>query len=240
MSTRSLPIGDDRLRVAPWRGDPTTAYLVARRGRPNPFALARCLEQLARGGYRAALTAALAPADQEPWLANGFVVHERLHLLSRPVEPTLDALPDGVVLRRGRRRDRREVLAVDAAAFPSFWRLDEAGLDDALAATPSARMRVAGRGHAGGDLVGYAVTGRAGPRGYLQRLAVAPDLQRAGVGTALVADGLRWLRRWGAREVLVNTQVGNEAAIALYEHLGFRRHDEGLAVLQRPLPSPTR
>jgi ribosomal protein S18 acetylase RimI-like enzyme len=55
-----------------------------------------------------------------------------------------------------------------------------------------------------------------------------------------VADGLRWLRRWGAREVLVNTQEGNEAAVALYERLGFRRHDEGLAVLQRPLAGPAR
>lgn len=238
MSTRSLAIGDDRLQVAPWRGDPTTAYLVARRGRPSPFALARCLEQLAGGGYRAALTAALAPGDQEPWLANGFVVHERLHLLSRPVEPTLEGLPHGIELRRGRRRDRRTVLAIDAAAFPAFWRLDDAGLDDALGATPGARFRIADRGSGAGGAVGYAVTGRAGPRGYLQRLAVSPTVQRAGVGTALVADGLRWLRRWGAREVLVNTQEGNHAAVALYEHLGFRRHDEGLAVLQRPLGGP--
>jgi ribosomal protein S18 acetylase RimI-like enzyme len=240
VSARSLPIGDDRLRVAPWRGDPTTAYLVARRGRPSPFALARCLEQLAGGGYRAALTAALAPADQEPWLANGFVVRERLHLLSRAVEPAPDDLPHGVDLRRGRRRDRAVVLAVDAAAFPAFWQLDEAGLDDALGATPSARFRVATRGEGAGEVVGYAVTGRAGPRGYLQRLAVSPAAQRAGIGSALVADGLRWLRRWGARQVLVNTQEGNAAAVALYEHLGFRRHDEGLAVLQRPLASPVR
>jgi ribosomal protein S18 acetylase RimI-like enzyme len=234
--SRSASIGDDRLRVAPWRGDPSTAYLVARRGRPTPFALARCLEQLAGGGYRSALTAALAPADQEPWLANGFVVHERLHLLSRPVEPAPEA--PAVELQRARRRDRPSVLAVDASAFPPFWRLDEAGLDDALTATPSSRFRVAGGPH--GTVLAYAVTGRAGPRGYLQRLAVAPAAQRRGLATALVADGLRWLRRWGAHDVLVNTQVGNDAAVALYEDLGFRRLDEGLAVLQRPLAAPSR
>jgi ribosomal protein S18 acetylase RimI-like enzyme len=233
---RSASIGDDRLRVAPWRGDPSTAYLVARRGRPTPFALARCLEQLAGGGYRSALTAALAPDDQEPWLANGFVVHERLHLLSRPVEPVPEA-PE-VALQRGRRRDRPAVLAVDGAAFPPFWRLDEAGLDDALTATPSSRFRVAAGDD--GTVLGYAVTGRAGPRGYLQRLAVDPRAQRRGLASALVADALRWLRRWGAHDVLVNTQVGNDAAMALYEHLGFRQLDEGLAVLQRPLAAPTR
>jgi ribosomal protein S18 acetylase RimI-like enzyme len=234
--SRSASIGDDRLRVAPWRGDPSTAYLVARRARPTPFALARCLEQLAGSGYRCALTAALAPADQEPWLANGFVVHERLHLLSRPVDPPPDA--PAAPLRRGRRRDRPLVLAVDGAAFPPFWRLDGAGLDDALTATPTSRLRIAAG--EGDDVSGYAVTGRAGTRGYLQRLAVAPAAQRRGLASALVADGLRWLRRWGARDVLVNTQVGNDAAMSLYEHLGFHRLDEELAVLQRPLAAPAR
>lgn len=228
MATRDLSIGDERLRIAPWRGDPATAYVVARRGSPTAWALARCLEQLEGGGFRAALTAALAPADQAPWLVNGFEVHERLHLLSRAVEPLLEVEP--VELRRGRRRDRPAVLAVDGAAFPPFWRLDEAGLDDALTATPSARFRIAGADDA---VLGYAVTGRAGPRGYLQRLAVDPAAQRAGIGTTLVADSLRWLRRWGARDVLVNTQEGNAAAVALYERLGFRRHEEGLAVLRR-------
>ena len=236
---RSLAFGDDRLRVAPWRGDPATAYVVARTARPTVGALAHLLDQLAAGGYRAALTAALPPADHGPYLANGFVVRERLHLLGRPVEPFPEARPPvDLALRRARHRDRDRVLAVDGAAFPGFWRLDGPGLDDALGATPTARFRVAHR--AGGAVVGYAVTGRAGARGYLQRLAVHPAAQRSGIGTVLVADALRWLRRWGGREVLVNTQEDNEAAVALYEHLGFRRQPEGLAVLERALSGPAR
>jgi ribosomal protein S18 acetylase RimI-like enzyme len=237
---RSLAFGDDRLRVAPWRGDPQVAYLVARTGRPSAASVARCLEELADGGFRAALTAALPPGDHRPYVANGFVVRERLHLLVRPVEPLLEPeqVP-GVGLRRARRRDRGPVLAVDDAAFPSFWHLDAAGLDDAIGATPSARFRVVHRASRPDDVVGYAVTGRAGSRGYLQRLAVHPEAQRTGAATALVADALRWLRRWGGREVLVNTQEGNDAAMALYERLGFRRHAEGLAVLERPIGGAT-
>ena len=56
-----------------------------------------------------------------------------------------------------------------------------------------------------------------------------------GLGAALVVDGLRWLRRWGAKEVLVNTQEGNDAAVRLYERLGFRLQPDGLAVLRRAL-----
>ena len=50
-----------------------------------------------------------------------------------------------------------------------------------------------------------------------------------------MVDGLRWLRRWGAKEVLVNTQEGNEPAVRLYQALGFQLRPEGLAVLRLAL-----
>lgn len=229
---RSLAIGDDRLRVLPWRGDARLAYVVARRGRPTTATVERCLEDLP-AHYEAVLTAALTVEDQAPFLSVGFGVHERLHLLRRAVEPLPPGGPQSVRLTRGRRRDRAAVLAIDGAAFSAFWRLDESGLDDALSATPSVRFRVATQ--TADRPCGYAVTGRAGTRGFLQRLAVDPAHQRAGIATALIADAFAWLRRWGAREVLVNTQEGNANALALYERLGFTRDDEGLAVLHRSL-----
>jgi ribosomal protein S18 acetylase RimI-like enzyme len=195
-------------------------------------AVHRTVEELASSGYASVLTGALAAPDQMPFLQAGFEVHERLHLLVRALDDLPRVAPAD--LRRAHHADRPRVLAVDAAAFPSFWRLDASGLADALAATPSARFRVATEAPSG-SVVGYAVTGRAGPRGYLQRLAVHPDSQRAGLGAALVVDGLRWLRRWGAKEVLVNTQEENHAAVRLYEALGFHQRPEGLAVLRLAL-----
>ena len=130
------------------------------------------------------------------------------------------------------RADVGAVLALDARAFDSFWRLDGAGLDEAISATPHSRFRVATAGDA---IIGYAITGRAGRRGYIQRLAVDPANQRSGVGTALVLDALRWLRRWRADRVMVNTQLQNDRALALYERVGFRRETVGLAVLAAQL-----
>jgi ribosomal protein S18 acetylase RimI-like enzyme len=227
---RLLSGTESRLRIAPWRGDASIAHLVPARGRPTPAAVASAVDAAVAKGYEEALTPALSPRDQAPFLAAGFEVHERLLLFVRPLQelPTSESTAR---LRRGRLGDHTRVLAVDAAAFPAFWRLGRQGLGDALSATPSARLRVVDGPE--DTLVGYAVTGRAGSRGYLQRLAVDPDHQGGGLGSALVIDGLRWLRRWGVKQVLVNTQEANEPAVALYRHLGFRLQPEGLAVLRR-------
>ena len=225
--------GAGRLRVGPWRGDDRVAYLapVGDGPAPTPDTVRRAVAGLADRGYREAVTAALGPLEAQGFLLAGFEVHERLHLLARDLRD-LPASPP-VPLRRGRHRDRPAVLAVDARAFSAFWRLDDAGLDEALAATPTSRFRVT---EVDGAVVGYAVTGRAGRRGFLQRLAVEPEREGLGLGRALVLDGLGWLRRRGVERVVVNTQEANQRALALYEQLGVRRQNAGLAVLKTQRP----
>tara|TARA_B100000427_G_scaffold210430_1_gene175418 strand:- start:332 stop:556 length:225 start_codon:yes stop_codon:yes gene_type:complete len=67
---------------------------------------------------------------------------------------------------------------------------------------------------------------------FLQRLAVDPGHQRLGVGRSLVADALQWSRKRFVRELLVNTQINNFAALSLYESMGFIKKRDGLAVLR--------
>ena len=239
MTGHRIATGSDaRLRIAAWRGDAETAHLSPGRSRPTSAAVDDAVRRLTLRPYRAAFTSALAPVEQAPFLEAGFVVHEQLHLLIRSLEHLPPPGQVAVDLRRERRGDQRLVLEVDEAAFPPFWRLDGAGLQDALAATPTSRLRIAAGRPPLPEISGYAITGRAGPRGYLQRLAVDPRAQGRGVGAELVVDGLRWLRRWGAKEVLVNTQEGNEAAVRLYERMGFRLQPHGLAVLRLTLDPP--
>ena len=231
----TLPVGGASLRIENWRGGGDTAHVLPLPDRrpPSEAAVRRCLLGLADRGYRHALTSALSPDDQVGFLAAGFTVHERLHLLIRNLgRGDLTQGPrDGG--RRGRRTDRGAVLTLDRSAFTPFWQLDESGLADAIAATPSARFRVVeGRR---GELSGYAIFGRAGRRGYVQRLAVHPDDEGQGLGTALVADGMRWMRRRGVNRVMVNTQRCNQRALDLYERLGFARQRDDLAVLTTPV-----
>ena len=125
------------------------------------------------------------------------------------------------------------MVAIDHAAFPPFWRFERTAIDDALRATPTSRVRVAV--DAGDEPVGYAIAGRAGRRGYLQRLAVSPNEQGHGYGRDLVVDALSWMAARGAHDAVVNTQTDNQRALDLYVRLGFRRQPEGLAVLGRHL-----
>jgi ribosomal protein S18 acetylase RimI-like enzyme len=218
-------------RLGPWRDNPAVAHVVVGTAAPPTVAdVLGCLDRLRAAGYDAALTNALAPPDAAPFVDAGFEVRERLHLLERE-RGTVPTPGEGSVppTRRARRADRPAVLEVDDRAFPPFWRMEASGLDDALEATPTARFRVV-TGPATG-IVGYAITGRAGRNGYLQRIAVDPTARRRGFARALVLDGLAWLDRHGVSRTLVNTQLDNDAAVSLYESCGFRRLPAGLCVL---------
>jgi GNAT superfamily N-acetyltransferase len=228
-----VEIGAERARVVPWRGSARTAYLAPVPDAPPPSRsfIERCVDRLASQGYAGVVTPALAPAEQRAFLLAGFEPHEQLHLLAHDLLE-LPPFRRGAT-RRAHRSDKPAVLRVDEAAFTSFWRLDRAGLQEALEAVPVTRFRVTVGER--GAIAGYAIAGTAARQGYLQRLAVDPDHQRQGRGLVLVADALRWVRRRGAARAVVNTQLGNEAALALYTRAGFRVQPGGLAVLRRAL-----
>ena len=220
--------GPERARAGPWRGDGSVAYLSPVADAPIPSAVfvRRCLDTLAARGYRQVVTGALSAVESTGFLAAGFEVSEQLHLLTHDLQD-IPPVSSDAHLRRATRSDDGPVLRVDHEAFPPFWQLDHNGLHDAIRATPHTRYRLAERS----SVIGYAITGRSGRKGYVQRLAVHPDHLGQGLGATLVIDGLRWLRRWRVERAVVNTQLDNGRALALYERLGFRRQTVGLSVL---------
>ena len=75
-----------------------------------------------------------------------------------------------------------------------------------------------------------------GALGYIWELAVEPDRQRAGIGSALMAATLERLRQDGVEKVLLRSSEKADAAMALYKKFGFTR----LPVRERvdPLAGP--
>lgn len=227
--------GRERARTSPWRGDDGVAFITPAPEAPFLSAdfVRHCLITLADRGFTRVITGALSPLEQAGFLAAGFGVEERLRLLGIDLSAPLPAPPPGFPLRRVPRRRRPEILEVDRSAFVDFWQFDSSGLLEALNATPVVRFRMAVG--PGGSVAGYAISGRSGPRGFVQRLAVRPDTQRRGTGSRLLLDGLEWMKRHGVVRAVVNTQISNDAALALYLKTGFREEPVGLSVLSSGL-----
>jgi GNAT superfamily N-acetyltransferase len=88
-----------------------------------------------------------------------------------------------------------------------------------VAGAPNARLLV---GTIGQRLVGTAIAGQDGVRGWLYRVAVSPDQRGRGFGRKLVAAAEAWLAEQGMRHVRLMIREGNEPVRDFYARLGYR------------------
>tara|TARA_R110002167_G_scaffold192921_5_gene395538 strand:+ start:152 stop:562 length:411 start_codon:yes stop_codon:yes gene_type:complete len=75
----------------------------------------------------------------------------------------------------------------------------------------------------GDRICGSVMTGFDGHRGWVYYLAVHPEVQRRGVGRALMAAAERWLADRGAPKIQLMVREDNADAIGFYEALGLAR-----------------
>ena len=215
----ALSNGFARAVARPWNEDIPAASLRLERG--SWRFLRSCAEEVS-GWTDTVHSPATLPGSGEVWRTAGFIEDGRLllfeHSLTGLRAPTIpvDENP-GVEVDRLNQIDRR--------SFPPRWRLGRLGLEESVSATNRAMIHTFTDG---GEVVGFAVTGVALGVGYLQRLAVDPDRQGAGIGRALVQASLRWARRRRVMTLLVNTQPDNDEAAGLYRSEGFREVAAGL------------
>ncbi len=57
--------------------------------------------------------------------------------------------------------------------------------------------------------------------GWIEMLGVRKDLRGKGIGTAMLVDGMAWLRSLGHDTVFIGVDVENEKALDLYKSVGF-------------------
>ncbi len=72
-----------------------------------------------------------------------------------------------------------------------------------------------------GSVVGTAMAGYDGHRGWLYRVAVSPEHRRRGIGTALVRHAVGSLHKLGCVKVNLQIRADNRAVSSFYESLGF-------------------
>lgn len=242
------------LRVIDWRGqsfryswlptEPGTACLVPIPGRVQLSAesVSQAISRLRAHGASAVVTAAVPPDCAPAFADTGFVEAESLVVLSLDPDHYVPAADAQVVrLRSVRPWEIDLVLSVDAAAFEPKWWLHRNGYDEAMAATPRTRARVVATPAwpKAASIDAFLLSGFAGNQGFIQRLAVHPDVQGRGYASALLDDAVRWMQGADVETISVNTHPENERALAIYERRGFERAPHDLTIWRLELSGST-
>lgn len=84
---------------------------------------------------------------------------------------------------------------------------------------------------AGGDLLGTAMVGHDGHRGWVYYLAVSPSARGTGLGRSLMAAAEAWVAERGVPKLMLMVRSGNTAVLGFYDALGYAV--EETAVLSR-------
>jgi ribosomal protein S18 acetylase RimI-like enzyme len=76
-----------------------------------------------------------------------------------------------------------------------------------------------------GEIVGTAMGGYDGHRGWIYAVAVSPELRRQGIGTALMRRVERELAAIGCPKLNLQVRGSNRRAVGFYESLGYDTED---------------
>ncbi len=160
-------------------------------------------------------------------VSSGFELRQNIVMLELRHE-NIRAFPPtpGIRIRPMLDADMPIVAQVDFAAFGMFWHNTQKVLERARLQCASATVAE----DDSGTIVGYQLSTKNPFGAHLARLAVRPDAQGKGVGTAL-AGRLVWILTAGQiNKLTVNTQADNTASLALYKKMGFVRTGEQFPV----------
>ncbi|WP_415856683.1 ribosomal protein S18-alanine N-acetyltransferase [Sinomonas sp. G460-2] len=153
-------------------------------------------------------------------------------------------MPDGVTLRDMTEADVPAVHELEKALFP-FDAWPERMFRDELAQPSTRRYYVAEEAAPGGArrIVAYAGVMCVPPIADVQTIAVVPEREGRGIGSAVLTELIAEARRRGARDVLLEVRADNPRAQALYRRFGFaqihtrrRYYRDGVDALIMQLP----
>ena len=114
------------------------------------------------------------------------------------------------------RRDIARKLTVQPELFLVAEPVGPEPLGPEAVASASAGVEPAERAVVGAGMAGFD-----GHRGWVNYLAVRPDLQGSGLGRALMAEFERLLTDLGCPKLNLQVRAGNEQVLGFYESLGY-------------------
>ncbi|WP_299058224.1 mycothiol synthase [uncultured Nocardioides sp.] len=226
-----------------WLADDGVALLVdgelglavdpAARGRGRGRALLEEVQWVTEGEPLRAWSHADHPAARALAASYGFDAVRELWVMRRPSTtplPTLE-VPAGIRIDTWTPADADDLLAVNAAAFASHPEQGAMDHDDLTSRMDQDWFDPAGlflaRDTTTGDLLGFHWTKRTSEElGEVYVLGISPAAQGRGLGKVLTLAGLHHLVDEGpggpgVGEVELYVEADNDAAVAVYDRLGF-------------------
>jgi ribosomal protein S18 acetylase RimI-like enzyme len=208
----------------PWNDHRPDAYMRLVRG--SAGFVGQAAEALLGLGAASVVSPPLTPGPQSPWRQGGFDSYVRLRLLSRSLG---GSLPDPSHPVSTDAPEWGRLLEIDEKGFGPDWCASRLGLEEALRSTSRSILYTIKQQD---GISGFAICAAGGATGYIQRIAVHPDHRRHGIGRSLLAAGYHWMRRGGARRVLLNTKPENDHALEFYRAEGFALLPDRLELLR--------
>lgn len=80
-------------------------------------------------------------------------------------------------------------------------------------------------GEVQGKIVATVMGGYEGHRGWINYLAVAPELQRCGYGRDIMTEVEKRLHLRGCPKINLQVRTGNTAVLSFYASIGFKKDD---------------
>ncbi len=130
-----------------------------------------------------------------------------------------------ITIRTMRESDLLKILEVDHSAFTPLWQYSSSSLRKAYHLCEYNTVAFLDN-----SLVGYQSSSASLQSAHLARLAISPNCQRKGIGSALLSDMLNHFSDQGIWHITVNTQSDNKNSINLYQKWGFTLTGETIPV----------
>jgi ribosomal-protein-alanine N-acetyltransferase len=189
------------------------------------------LIQTAMRSLRETGASLLTYVGTEDWLVSrlvraGFALEESVVTLLKsggeiPGQPGSQAIQ----VRKAEESDLQAVMRLDREAFPAEWHYGKGTLARALRAAHVFLVAC------DETIIGYAYGDIAGGSAHLTRLAISPNRQGRGVGTALLSEAISQFHQHGAWCITVNTQRSNWMSQRLYQRFGFQSVGQSVPLL---------
>jgi len=124
-----------------------------------------------------------------------------------------------VVVRPFQPRDRARIRDLwDRCGLTRPWNDPDLDIDRKVAVDDGLFLVA----ESGGEVVGTAMFGYDGHRGWVNYLGVDPGARNRGIGRSLMAEGESLLRSRGCPKLNLQIRADNEGAVAFYRRLGYR------------------